>query len=380
MSTLNGRTIAQIIDFAIGPSGGWDADVILESGAPIAKGERVTLKMLDVEAVGTVEKSALDAPSMPRVAFKGCAGWFAPTPQRGSYQSSELHLKDIIADLAALAGEPFDAPEDVILEGSFSWRKSTKRLPVSLSSVLTELVSRARLPTWRVTLAGRTRFDPWPALGAVDGKCQVLSRNAKLGKRAVALSSTAAVFLPGATIEGAAVRRVRFHEVSEKLTADIYTDDEIDPIATLREATMRAFPWLPYVGNHTFRLAARNADNTFDLEPIDEALAPLRRVPEHLIGGAYVKPIVGTLVVVVYRDNNPERPMIVQGSPLDLSVPDQIKFDARFIDLGAAAGTMVRDGDTVQVSPGNGSGPVSGILTITSGTAQVPPALSKVKG
>jgi hypothetical protein len=38
---------------------------------------------------------------------------------------------------------------------------------------------------------------------------------------------------------------------------------------------------------------------------------------------------------------------------------------------------VVREGDTVSISPGNGSGPVTGIVSITLGQG-TPPAKSKV--
>ena len=87
---------------------------------------------------------------------------------------------------------------------------------------------------------------------------------------------------------------------------------------------------------------------------------------------------LGSLVLVGFVGGDPSRPFIAFGPEVGSSTPPVVAITADALNLCAAAGAVVREGDTVSISPGNGSGPVTGIVTITSPTAVPPLAKSKV--
>jgi hypothetical protein len=88
---------------------------------------------------------------------------------------------------------------------------------------------------------------------------------------------------------------------------------------------------------------------------------------------------LGSLVVVGFVQGDPSRPFIAWGPEDGSSTPPAVTIDADAIKLGAALGTVVREGDTVSIAPGNGSGPVTGIVSITLGLGTPTPEKSKVK-
>lgn len=88
---------------------------------------------------------------------------------------------------------------------------------------------------------------------------------------------------------------------------------------------------------------------------------------------------LGSLVLVAFVAGDPTRPFIAWGPEVASSTPPGVAVDADAINLGAAFGAVVREGDTISVTPGNGAGVVSGIVAITSPTAIPPVPKSKVK-
>jgi hypothetical protein len=88
--------------------------------------------------------------------------------------------------------------------------------------VLHDLVIRGYLPTWRVDPAGVTRFDAWPSLGAADGRGRITERARARGRRSVGLDVQVRAFLPGATLEGLAIKRSIIHEHAGELRAEVY--------------------------------------------------------------------------------------------------------------------------------------------------------------
>ena len=86
----------------------------------------------------------------------------------------------------------------------------------------------------------------------------------------------------------------------------------------------------------------------------------------------------GAHVLVQFVDGDPRQPYVCAFSTPDDPAwkPVKTKIDADAINLGKAAGVVIREGDTVSIA---GVGPASGIISITSGTAETPPNKSKVK-
>jgi hypothetical protein len=153
----------------------------------------------------------------------GGAGWDALLARRGAYDApGGVQLLTVIADLARLAGEAYDAPAGASLGSAYEWPKSLGSGPVRARAVLSDLVARGAIATWRVDPpSGRMRFDGWPSIGPADSACKVLSRNLSRGLRRVGLDGLVAALLPGSTLEGARTRRLTVHDSAGALTAEV---------------------------------------------------------------------------------------------------------------------------------------------------------------
>lgn len=222
MSTLAGRRATRL-EVYYPPSGGWLADVTLERGEVVPPGQ-ATLVIADLPLVGTVlpSRGGLDAADQPRAVVAGGAGWRAFLTIEGRYASPVgVRLTTVLRDLAAIAREPYDVPAEVLLPKAYGWSQSSAQQPRRARAVLADLVARGAIPTWRVTPNGRTRFDAWPA-GVADGVGRVLKRNLEAGVRYVGLDTRAAACLPGATLEGAIIKRVIFRDDGKALSVEAW--------------------------------------------------------------------------------------------------------------------------------------------------------------
>lgn len=228
MSTLGSQDIGRL-SLHIPPAGSWWADVTLAAAPLPAPGSRLTLTVGDLTLLGTVKRAATeDAPngtgSLPRVIMQGGLGWEALLPRGGAYMApGGVRLLTVLQDLAGLAGEPYVAPGDVLLPDNYRWPTSTATEPVRCRSVLASFVRRGALTTWRMDPAtGLTRFDAWPSAGAADSKGRVTKRDGDRGIRFVGLDTSVAAFLPGATLEGATIARVKVYETAGALTCEAW--------------------------------------------------------------------------------------------------------------------------------------------------------------
>ena len=114
--------------------------------------------------------------------------------------------------------------------------------------------------------------------------------------------------------------------------------------SSVRRIVLGLFPWLSIAGPHTYTVHAANEDGTIDLSPpAGSRLPPLPRVPQWILGGAEVKPALGSAVVVMYLDNDATKPVICSFVPLSASRPDHLTIDVgndKTIDMGAHAGVI----------------------------------------
>lgn len=223
MSTLGGRTIAKLHELVIPPGGGWLADLTLESGAAPTVGTRLDLVVADLTlSAGLVLRSGLDAPDQPRATVAGGGGWRTLLTGASYYSPGGVRLSTVLRDLAAVAGEPYDAPTEAILGKAWGWAGSTPRAPVDARAALSALRAHGAIRGWRVATSGRTRFDAWPAGADVTSLGRVVARDQSRGVRRVELDSRLAPFLPGARIEGATIRRVIVREVPGLLAVEAW--------------------------------------------------------------------------------------------------------------------------------------------------------------
>ncbi len=229
VGSLNGHRTARI-DAHVPPSGGWLADVALESGGVLPPGPAV-LVIADLTLHGAILRGGNDGPDQPRMVLAGGAGWRRLLPVAGAYDSpGEVRLSTVLRDLAALAtypggpasGEPYDGPADVQLGDAYEWDAAAPTRPTRARTVLADLIARGVLSSWRVATNGRTRFDAWPSTGAVDGLGRINPRNSARGMKHIGLDVKAAAFLPGCTVEGILTARTVFHEDGSSISCETW--------------------------------------------------------------------------------------------------------------------------------------------------------------
>lgn len=223
MSTLNTLRVTKL-EVHIPRSGAWIAWLHLDSATLPALG-RAVLTVGDLSLVGAVIRTDFDdhpGGALPMAVVRGGAGWRLPVVRAGQY-ASDVRLSTVLRDLATQAGETYVAPAEATLGVEYRWEAHSPLAPVHGEDVLADLVTRGYLATWRVDPAsGATRFDPWPARGAADGRGRVTGRNLARGRRTVGLDTQVAAFLPGSTLEGTTTARVVLHEDARELRADVY--------------------------------------------------------------------------------------------------------------------------------------------------------------
>lgn len=226
MSTL-GNLRVLVADVQVPPSGAWFGTVTLDASALPPLG-RTVLTIGDLVLVGAVIRSDWDDAvngGRPIATVRGGAGWRLPVKRAGSYSSSGgVKLSTVIRDLATMTGETCAAPpSDVSLGQSFTWPAHAPLAPVHGQHVLADLVARGFVSTWRIEPStGHTVWSPWPPLPFADGRGRITSRARDRGRRTVGLDVQVAAFLPGATLEGVAIRRSLFHASASELSAEVY--------------------------------------------------------------------------------------------------------------------------------------------------------------
>ncbi len=214
---------AQVMDLegTIPPVGGYLFTGHLQSGAAPSPGPS-TLTLGDLQLVGAVlpGRGGVDSPDRPAFVFAGGYGWRTRLPAPGGDFGSPtaVRLSTVLAALAGLCGEAYDAPPEAKLGPSYGWTAGARG-----RAVLADLVERKALPLWRVDpRTGRTVFKPWPALPPADAHGVVDDRRLAFGGRSVALDASVAAWLPGATVQGATIARVRFVEQDSELRAQVW--------------------------------------------------------------------------------------------------------------------------------------------------------------
>jgi hypothetical protein len=264
MSNLDGRNLSDL-HLHVPTAGGWYATAHLQTGAPAATG-RATLTIGDLALPGTVTDSYLDAPNRAMVVVEGGAGWkrLLPAPGASYASASGVRLSTVLADLARVAGEPYDAPTETTVGTIYGWDSSVER-PVRVRHVLDDLVSRKILATWRMPPTGRTRFDAWPALPPADAQGVIVDRDMALGVRDVVVHGSVAAWLPGATVQGQSILRLDVTERDAEIHLRVWSSPS--PLRHIRSTVIALFPWLARCGlSPTKALQLRSAVGRTELE------------------------------------------------------------------------------------------------------------------
>ncbi len=181
------------------------------------------------------------------------------------------------------------------------------------------------------------------------------------------------------------------------MTIPIKPTDADRLLRAFRKLITSCMPQLVYWIAHEYTVIESDG-TTFSGLPTDADFSPQlpTRVPyaPSLAGSQCVVP-QGTLAHVVFVNADASKPRCVgfdlpsvpTSATVDASASlvlgptsDQIRVGGsdNAVLVARADATVLRDGDTVSISPGNMSGPVTGVITITLGQG-VPPAVSRLK-
>lgn len=158
-------------------------------------------------------------------------------------------------------------------------------------------------------------------------------------------------------------------------------------VSAMRSLVLSFLPQLVYWIVHEYRVEESDGI-TFSGTPTDASFSPQlpTQVPYSpaLAGSSCIVP-VGTLAYVAFANADPSRPVLVRFAA---TLPTSARIDATGkvivgpsaaeVDVGRADAIVVRDGDTISITPGNGAGPVAGIVSITTGQG-LPVAKSRLK-
>lgn len=375
MSALGNAKVHKLT-LSYADTGDWRAEVWLDEGAQAPQGEQV-LMIGDVEFRGHVTRGALDRPDLPHAVHVGAPGWDIEATSPIAYQSDVgVRLSTVLRDLATRAGQAIELPGDVVLGPAWSVVATRPGSPLRIKDALAALARGRYVGPYRVDPDGVTRFGARIGVEADGGALNVLRRNSAAGYAVVGADAFASI-LPGNLFEGATISRLVINEQPENLEAELWTRAPSMATSILRKVG-DTFPSLIYGHPRTYRVGAVGGDGRLDLEPPQDAphLPRLARVDVWGLGGAQVTPLVGSLAVVVFRDANPGRPIVIALEPLRASTPAAITLDAAALDLGAAFAPVLRSGDYVALDTITTPGRTRIAL---DGLGAPAPAASKVK-
>lgn len=344
--TSAGTIRASTVGARIPEWGQWHVDLIGESGAAPPVGSAATVTIEDLVLTGTVIGSGLDAPEKPHVTVVGGAGWNGTlTSASLTFQSdAAVRLSTVLARLAALAGEPIEQPVDATMD--LHWSSIASRLgeTVRYRDVLAELVRAGNIPGWYVGSDGVTRFVARTGVEVAVRRTEIRA-NAGVGVTTYGVDSPAS-FLPGNTLDGVPILRTIINETAQRLTVDAWTGPTIR--SRILRMVLNGLPWLAYSYPRTYVVADRDGGGLLDLIPPPDAghLPELEAVEQWILGGSNVTSVPGTRCLVMFRDADKRRPVVVgfeQSTPVAVTIAGGGEGIARKEDA-VHAGRLLLDG------------------------------------
>lgn len=346
-STLGTSTI-QSLELRIPPAGDWRADVVLEAGEPPAPDAEVVLTVGGLVLQTVVIRSSKDAPDRPHVVLGGAPGWEGRVVRPLSYQSDAgVRLKTVLDDLARASGQEIEAPADAAIGEHYEVIASSPGDPVRYRDALEELADEGILQPWRVDPDGVTRFGARVGV-EVKARATELRKGGGVG-RVVYGIDTPAAFLPGNLIGGVPISTLVITETSGHLEAEVYTS-EPNAAPSLRASVQRLVWRRLQEYQRTYLVGGAHADGRLDLIPPPDAahLPEMNAVPIWTMGGGTVTPAPGAEVLVIFRDRQRRRPVVLAFAP---GLPLKVELDADqevLLGDGATQG-VARRGDSVTV-------------------------------
>ncbi len=349
MSTLVtpvGTTSIHTLALYIPRAGAWRAQVILDSGETLPSvGAAATLSTAGLSLAGFVERASFDAPSKPQIIVSAGLGWKGSVTKAISFQSDAgVRLSTVLNAIAGAAKQKIELPADLTVGDYYEIVASRPGEPVAWVDVLADLTRGGYVAPWRVDPDGITRFGLRKAT-AVSTRATVLRRDASDGSTTFGLDDPAQ-FLPGNTIEGVEIGRIKIRETAGKLEADVWpAKGAAAPIADqVRRLVAAAFQ----DKIRTYVVSSVASDGRVTLEPPADAphLPEMRNVEVWTLGGTKYEAVPGEEICVTFRDERKTRPIALGVRP----------------SAGPFAG-IARLGDTVTVMlpPATFSGTINGL-------------------
>lgn len=386
MSSIGAQRISKL-QLSIGLTGQWRSEVWCDEGR--ATLGQSALSVGDLTFNGMTIRGGTDAPDAPHVVHIGGAGWDRPieksttsvdgvtitsTTSAISYQlDAGVRLSTVLRDLARRAGERIEMPRDRTIGKHWVCLASKPGEPLYLRDALAALVKFRYVQPWRADLDGVTRFGERTGSAVDVASVNVIGRDEGVGLAVLGADAFAHV-MPGATFEGNRIIRLDIQERPGNLKANIWTRAD-GPFTRIMRKVGETFPQLVYGHPRTYVVGAVQTDGRLDLDPPVDAphLPPLSRVEVWGLGGAKVKPRIGSLAAVAFRDANPSRPYVHALEPLANSTPTETSIDADAVKLGDGAAPVVREGDKIAIdmTPGPTLGTISFIGTSVASHSKV---------
>lgn len=353
------------------------AEVSLDSEATLRG--RVTLKVADLVFVGTVMSGGIGP--VGRSSFRLAAGagmWGKKLPTKSYANDAGVKTSTVIADVARESGESVDAatlPAATVRLG-YGWTREAAPASRILQLVATD--------SWYVDhVDGITKIGRRTA-SVPTAKLTV--RSVDRARELVSLSADAiAELIPGATVEGLVAADV-MHEVSaatgiETMIWGNGRSEANRALSALRRILEALDPARRYRAMYEYRVVSQEGER-LNLQPIrtSTGMPDLPRVPVRPgIPGAKATHKLGARVTVGFVDASPAMPIVWGFEEADGEgfLPDDVTINASGdVELGLAVGRVLRVGDVLSISPGNGSGVVAGTVSVTAPVGGVP---TKVK-
>src|SRR5262249_36205020 len=146
----------------------------------------------------------------------------------------------------------------------------------------------------------------------------------------------------------------------------------------LKALVRAAFPTYDYLPPRRYRVERMVGDRA-ELRIVKKASGFPNILPVSLSAapGLAAELAPGAVVAVQFLEGDPSLPLVTlyppKGDPgwlpvavaVDASATITIGAQAPALNLGSAAHAVIREGDTVQISPGNGGGVVAGVISFS---------------
>ncbi len=362
MATLNGLAIlsSDVVMPLIGP---WHAR--LDVAHDVAVTGLVAIDLDGLALTGTVTRAGLNSGRLQLAVVGGRGGL---TTQATAKHYTTPTVRQILTDLTRLSGEVLSSTVDAGLLGRSlpSWHRPEAEVKHCLTLLTDELGAN-----WRILADGALWLgaETWPNDSTEH---TLLDERWTDGVFTVAMSPPA--LRPGVTFRGQRLEQVTHWLASGQLRTEAQLTS---PRGLLERFLGPLRRRIQYSCLHPARVAGQNADGTLQVVPDDAELkgSGLDRVPIRSgLPGSRVTVQSGARVRLGFDGGNPSKPFAALWDEGLVGATDLVTE----IKLGKGLGAVLREGDTISITPGNGAGVVAGVVTVTLGLG-APPEKSRLK-